>query len=273
MSEIRDIMLDLVIPPDRPMRETTINDGIDELARSMMSYGLQQPIGVVETNEGYYRLIWGMRRTLAAKELAWKNIRAVVFQEGEADEDMLMGHENLQRSQVSPCEEARWYAHLMEKYRWPVAEVARQARRSPGHVAKLLSLLGGDQAVFDSLDRGEINAAQAVEINKVRDEPGRKLALGYAKHNGLTAMFIRSWREQREAAGADVELEKAVAVATEERARQLRSQQKCDLHGDWVDVQGLAIWAVCDDCRHMIAAALEAQSAVQQEVDKGGTLD
>src|SRR5258707_2547673 len=109
--------------PERLMRSDTIYEGLGELIEDIAQNGLINPISVRELSNGRYRLIAGHRRFLAVKELAQLGIAAQVYLEGEGDDDLIMGAENFQRTQVNSVEEAEFYAAQIAKYGISASEV------------------------------------------------------------------------------------------------------------------------------------------------------
>ncbi len=81
---------------------------IAELMTSIKQNGLKQPIGVGKTKTDEYVLIWGYRRMSACAKLGWKTIPAVVEDEPEFSELLIVNAiENLHRTDISPTELGR----------------------------------------------------------------------------------------------------------------------------------------------------------------------
>ena len=256
MSEYRIVSMENIFPPDNPMRSETLYEGLEELKESLAANGLQQPIGVREFAEGQYKVIWGMRRTFAARELGWLSIPAFVFAEGEGDDETLMSHENFHRTQLNPVEEAEFYARLRAAHNISVSEVARRCRRSVTHVAALLNTLEGDPAVLAALRDGKINQAQARILNQVKDEIGRRLGLGYCTDGGMTARYLDIWRQQRELTGVDVATADVLPVLKEMHAIDYSTNIKCCIHNNFVPLQDAPLRAICDQCWTLIEEAM-----------------
>src|ERR1043166_233622 len=134
MPELRAIPLDLLDPPDKPMRIDTTFEGLSDLKESLAQNGLINPVTARQAGERY-QLIAGVRRSLAARELGWKTIEARVYAEGEpCNVDEIMAHENFHRTQINAVEEALYHAEQIAKHGISVAEEARRSRRSPDTV-------------------------------------------------------------------------------------------------------------------------------------------
>lgn len=195
MPTYQQVPVDKLIEPLNPQRQETLYDGIDELRDSIRSNGLQQPIGVVSLPDSTYRIIWGHRRSIAITQLGWSFAPAMVYTEGEADEDTLMGAENYHRRDINPIEEARYYERILAKYPDGTIGVARECNVSQQRVENLLGLLRGNPKVVESLAAKKISVAQAVEINKFNTTGYQLHALEMAEVEGKSAESLRKWRQ------------------------------------------------------------------------------
>src|SRR5262245_35543673 len=139
--EQRMIPVNMIDPPLRPMRQDTLEEGLQELITDIEQQGQLQNIGVVELPTGRFRLVFGSRRCAAFETACWPEIRADVYQLGEIDEMSAMAAENMQRTQLNPIEEANFYKEFMLVQGLSMAEAARRTKRSYGTVQQLLALL------------------------------------------------------------------------------------------------------------------------------------
>lgn len=248
MPEIRLVPIQLLIPPTHPMRTDSLYEGMEELKESLSQNGLQQAIGCVEQDDGLYRIVWGMRRTVAAKELGWPDIQAKVFVEGEVDEEMAKAHENFHRTQIDPLEEGEFYARIIKEHGITITECARRCRRSVSQVSRTLSLLEGYPDVREALRLGYINCAQAVALNKSESPGWIRYALKYAQGQGITAANLDRWREQADATGEAENLDKVLQDVQNNPQIDYRQQNKCHVHQEWLPVEQVPLRAVCEDC-------------------------
>jgi ParB family chromosome partitioning protein len=136
-------------------------DALAELAGSLQSAGLLQPIVVRRAAPGGYELIAGERRLRAAEHLGWSEIGAVVRDVDDRTLLTLALVENLQRDALSPIDEARGYQRLVEEFGVSHAEVAALVGRSRPVVANALRLLKLPDDVQDLLHHGELSTGHA----------------------------------------------------------------------------------------------------------------
>ena len=153
--------LGLIHPsPDQPRKHFN-EEALQELADSITSHGVLQPVVVTRDGNGY-RLIIGERRWRAASKAGLKAIPAIVREVGERDRMEMALIENLQRKGLNPMEEARAYRLLIDEFDLGHEEVAKRVGKSRSYTSNLLRLL--------SLD-GEVQAA--VESSPCWDWTGR----------------------------------------------------------------------------------------------------
>lgn len=248
MPDIRLVRVDFLIPPTNPMRTDSLYEGMEELKESLAQNGLQQAIGVVEQDDGAFRIVWGVRRSVAAKELGWSEIQAKVFQEGEVDEEMAKAHENFHRTQIDPLEEGAFYERIIRENNLTLTECARRCRRSVSQVSRTLSLLAGHPDVREALRLGYINAAQAVELNKSQSPGWIRYALRYAQGQGITAANLARWRDQADASGEASNLDQVLVDVTNNPQIDYRQQNRCSVHLEWMPVEKVPMRPVCEEC-------------------------
>ena len=142
--------------------------GIEELAASLQTYGLLQPI-VVRRKGRKFELVAGHRRLEAARSLGWENIDAVVRRASEDEAYLLTLVENLQRADLSPREEADALAVLVRERGWSTREVAGAIHRSQALVSKRLRVFE-DQMLAPAVLAGQITISAAEELLSVPQE-------------------------------------------------------------------------------------------------------
>lgn len=118
------------------------DDGLAELAASIKTNGLAQPITVRWIDErSCYVIVAGERRFRAHKLLNAPTIRAIVRDMTDAEADAVMLAENTGRKDLDPVDEAKAYAARMTRYGWDAKTVAEKAGVSVQRVNNRLKLL------------------------------------------------------------------------------------------------------------------------------------
>lgn len=177
MSEnmgVQEIELsDIEANPEQPRREFD-EEGLEELANSLRVHGLLQPI-LVRPNGAKYHIIAGERRFRAAQKAGFERIHCIIQEcsEREMAERALV--ENIQRADLSPIEEARAYARLIEEYGLTQEQVAQRVGKSRPTVANLLRVIQLPDRVLDLLREGKISLGHAKVLLGITDTSAQVL--------------------------------------------------------------------------------------------------
>ena len=135
-----------------PFQPRTVFDeqGITELARTIQTHGVIQPI-VVRRHLGKYELIAGERRWRAVKSLGWTTIPAIVRVMNDAQTASAALIENLQREGLTPIEEAAAYQQLLELHGLTQESLAQRLGKGQSTIANKLRLLHLPKMVQEGL--------------------------------------------------------------------------------------------------------------------------
>jgi len=156
-----------VYQPRQHFEETELQD----LADSILEHGVIQPIILRKTEDDFYEIIAGERRFRASKIANLTEIPAIVrkFSDNDALEIAII--ENVQRSDLSPTEEARGYQRLIKEFTYTQEIVAKKVGKSRAHIANLLRLLTLPEKVREYLDSKQISMGHArAIINSINPE-------------------------------------------------------------------------------------------------------
>ncbi|WP_336985255.1 ParB/RepB/Spo0J family partition protein [Altererythrobacter aquiaggeris] len=161
--------------PDQPRRHFD-ETALEELAASIASRGVIQPIIVRPTKGGRYQLVAGERRWRAAQKAHLHQIPALVRDLDERDVMTLALIENIQREDLNPIEEARAYSRLAKSEGLTQAEISGIVDKSRSHVANLQRLLSLPDSVLELVETGELGMghARALIGNDAAEELARK---------------------------------------------------------------------------------------------------
>ncbi len=151
--------------PSQPRRLFDKNS-INELAESIKSKGLVQPILVrpSPTESGIYEIIAGERRWRAAQIAQLHEVPAVVRRLDDVEALEIAIIENVQRSDLSPIEEAAGYKRLIENHGHTQEALAEIVGKSRSHIANIIRLLGLPQSIQDMISEGKISSGHARAI-------------------------------------------------------------------------------------------------------------
>lgn len=155
--------------PDQPRRDFDPEE-LEELAESIRTHGVIQPLTVREMPNGYYQIIAGERRWRASRLAGLEEIPAVIIEADDKKAMELALIENLQRSDLNPVEEANGYDSLIREYGLTQEEAAARVGKSRPAVANALRMLSLCEGVLDKVRSGELTAGHARAILQLKSE-------------------------------------------------------------------------------------------------------
>ena len=175
-NQLQELAIDQVVPNPHQPRKVIDPEAIRDLAASIESEGLLQPIVVRLTNKGY-ELIAGERRWRAHQYLEKPTILARLLDASDLSSASLSLIENLQREELNPVEEALGYQSLVSDFNLTQAEVAERMGKSRTHITNLMRLLQLDGELKRLLAEGELSVGHAKVLLSIED-PKHRLSIG-----------------------------------------------------------------------------------------------
>ena len=202
---VLDIPLDEILVGGVNVREIDDTDpDIAELADSIQSSGLLQPIRVAAELDGY-RLIAGERRYRAVKMLGWPTITAVITDADEAQRVVEMVVENVQRKDLELWEEAEAYKRLLN-LGLSLGEVAKRVGKAKSTLSVILKLTSRADIRAGLKSRAIPSWSMAKALNPLLDEDANEYepgvmaeAIEYIRKNSPTVLEMSEWVRDRKA--------------------------------------------------------------------------
>lgn len=159
------------IRPNRYQPRTKFDDEkLEELAKTLHTHGIIQPIVVRQLDENQYEIVAGERRYRAAKRLGWDTIPAIVRNMNEKETASIALIENIQREELSPIEEAMAYQQLIEIHNLTQEALAQRLGKGQSTIANKLRLLKLPERVQEALLNKQITERHARAILPLKDE-------------------------------------------------------------------------------------------------------
>ena len=143
--------------PRRVFRE----ESLEELAASIVSQGLVQPIVVRQIERGDYEIISGERRWRASKLAGLETVPAILKEASDESVLAMSLIENIQREDLNPLEEAYAMQRLIDEFNLTHEEVAKSLGKSRSGVSNTLRLINLDIEVAKLLSDGKIEMGHA----------------------------------------------------------------------------------------------------------------
>lgn len=200
---VQKIPLSNLAPNPHQPRSSFPDEALDELAESIRSRGVIQPILVERGSDDRYTIIAGERRVRAAEKAGLTEVPAILQTFSDAEKREIALVENIQRENLSPIDEAQAYHDIMESAGIGQDELARRVGKNRSTVANALRLLKLPEAARTAVSRGELSAGHARALLSMRDPRNITTLLGEITDEGLSVRAAeKRARELEPGAGA-----------------------------------------------------------------------
>ncbi len=159
------------IYPNRFQPRTIFDDSkIEELARTIHTHGIIQPIVVRTMENGDYEIIAGERRYRAMKSLQWVEVPAIIREMSDKETASVALIENLQREELTAIEEAQAFQQLLELHELTQEALAQRLGKGQSTVANKLRLLKLPEQIKESILKREISERHARALVPLKNE-------------------------------------------------------------------------------------------------------
>ena len=198
--ELAHLPVETIHPNPRQPRRRFDTEATTALAESIKVQGIVQPVLVRPRPAGGFELIAGERRWRAAQQAGTPTIPALVRETDDRDTLLLGIVENVAREQLTPVEEARAYALLVDEFGLSLGEIGERVGRSKPAVSNRMRLLELSEDVLGMVERGELTDGHARAVLAVPDNEGRRRLAREIVTKGLT---VRAAERAARWAGAE----------------------------------------------------------------------
>lgn len=172
-SRVQQCALDAIQPNPHQPRTHFPEAALEELAASIRTHGIIQPLIVTANPEhsGTYWLVAGERRWRAAKLAALTEVPVVIREASSQQLVELALIENIQRADLNPLEEAAAYLTLFQEFGLTHGEIADRVGRSRSAVTNTLRLLDAPASVQKAVTDTVISAGHARALLGLKTAP------------------------------------------------------------------------------------------------------
>jgi len=221
----QEIDIDLIEPSPYQPRTKFHEQALDELARSIKTSGIIQPL-VVRPIGSRFQLIAGERRWRAAQRAGRTKVSTIVKQVPDELALEMTLVENIQREDLNAMEAARAFERLMDEFHLTQEAVAERTGKDRATVANAIRLLKLEQKVQEWIEEGKLSAGHGRALLAV---PDAQLRMRYAQRAARGALTVRQIEKlaARRAQGkhpqppAPAHIDPNIRTALEELQRQL----------------------------------------------------
>jgi ParB family chromosome partitioning protein len=198
-TELAELPVESIHPNPRQPRRRFEAEAASGLADSVRQQGVIQPLLVRPRPAGGFEIVAGERRWRAAREAGRQTVPAVVRMADDRDTLLLGLVENVAREQLTPIEEARAYAVLIDEFDLSLGDVAERVGRSKPSVSNRIRLLELPDDVLGMVERGQLSEGHARAVLAVPDHEGRRRLAREIVRRGLS---VRAAEQRAKWAGA-----------------------------------------------------------------------
>ena len=157
------------VEPNREQPRKNFNqEALEELAESIKTYGVIQPI-VVSKQDGYYGIVAGERRWRAAKLAGLEEIPAIIRNDDEQTNKEIALIENIQREDLNPFEKALGIRRLMDKYGLTQEQVSKKLGKSRSSISNTVRILYLAPDVLELVKQGKLTEGHCKALAGIED--------------------------------------------------------------------------------------------------------
>lgn len=169
-ENLKTLKITEVEPNREQPRKTFKQESLEELAESIKTYGIIQPI-VVSKRDGYYGIVAGERRWRAAKLAGLEEIPAIIRKDDDEQTNREIALiENIQREDLNPYDKALGIRSLMDKYGMTQEEVSKKIGKSRSSISNTVRILNLAPDVIELVKEGKLTEGHCKALAAITDE-------------------------------------------------------------------------------------------------------
>lgn len=168
-EQIEQIPIDSIKPNKYQPRSVFSEEKIEELARTIHTHGVIQPIVIRSIGEDKYEIIAGERRYRAMKLLEWLEVPAIVRNLDDKETASIALIENLQREELTPIEEAYAYEQLLQLHSLTQEALAQRLGKGQSTIANKIRLLKLPDEIKNAIMEKKLSERHARALISLKD--------------------------------------------------------------------------------------------------------
>ena len=160
-GSLQNLPVEFLHPGQYQPRRDLNSEALQELADSIATQGVMQPIIVRPTGDNKYEIIAGERRWLAAQRAGLHDVPVVITEADDLKSLEFSIIENVQRHDLNPLEEAQGYKRLIDEFSYDQEKVSKFIGKSRSHITNSLRLLSLPEEVIKLIETQKLSAGHA----------------------------------------------------------------------------------------------------------------
>lgn len=192
-ESVEKIQIDRIKPNRFQPRTIFSEEKIEELARTIHTHGIIQPIVIRQTEEeNEYEIIAGERRYRAMKKLGWEEVPAIVRNLDDKETASIALIENLQREELTAIEEAYAYEKLLELHALTQEALAQRLGKGQSTIANKMRLLKLPEEIKQAILTKELSERHARALIALKDPELQQQVFQEAIENALNVKQLEA---------------------------------------------------------------------------------
>jgi ParB family chromosome partitioning protein len=175
-GELRQLPIELIHPGKFQPRKEMDREALEDLANSIRSQGVMQPIIVRAVDVDSYEIIAGERRWRASQLAGLAQIPVIIRDVSDEATVAMSLIENIQREDLNPMEEARALKRLLDDYELTHQQVAHAVGKNRTTVTNFLRLISLNSDVSRMLEHGDLEMGHARALLSLTDDQQKQAA-------------------------------------------------------------------------------------------------
>ena len=200
-DSVQQVKAELIRPNRYQPRREFDESALNELAESIKSYGILQPLIVRSLEDGGYELIAGERRLRASKIVGLEYVPVIIRDYTDAQMSEISIIENVQRENLNVIEEAQAYERLINEFGHTQEVVAAKIGRSRSHISNILRLLKLSPTVRALIAKGLLTLGQARPLLAIDNEIIQVQAAEMILSEGLSVRKVEAFVNELKTSG------------------------------------------------------------------------
>ncbi|MGL4731352.1 MAG: nucleoid occlusion protein [Clostridium sp.] len=184
-KNVINISTELIVPNKYQPRQVFKQEAIEELAQSIKTYGIIQPLTVRKNSNNTYELIAGERRLRAAKTAGLLDVPVIVVEINDKESAAIALLENLQREDLNFFEEAVAYYNLIQEHEYTQEQLAQAIGKKQSTIANKLRILKLDKELIDIIIENKLTERHARALLKLPTLELQKAVIEQVIEKGL----------------------------------------------------------------------------------------
>ncbi len=193
---INYIDINAIKPNRNQPRKVFNNDKLQELADSIQTHGVIQPL-IVRTMDKGYELVAGERRWRAARLAGLKTVPCLLRELNEEENALIAIIENMQREDLNPIEEADGLNRMIDAFGLTQEQVSKSVGKSRPYITNALRLLKLPEEIKNMLSDGSLSTGHGRALLSISDPKHQMTVAHKIVSDGLSVRVVEAMAEKK----------------------------------------------------------------------------